>query len=69
MRRQWTAQVKSLLDFNQWKQEIKEAQTSLDEVQMEKKFYKIDGEKAGIIRENLKYGFPCDNSIIRVDKL
>lgn len=36
---------------------------------MEKKFYKIDGEKAGIIRENLKYGFPCDNSIIRVDKL
>lgn len=36
---------------------------------MEKKVYKIDGNKAGIIRENLKYGFPCDNSIIRVDKL
>jgi len=38
-------------------------------VKIAKSAYIIPGSKAGIIRENLKYGFPCDNSIIRVDKL
>jgi hypothetical protein len=28
----------------------------------------IDPSKAGVLRTNSKYCFPCDNSVIRVDK-
>ena len=30
--------------------------------------YEIDPTKVGIIKANSKYCFPCDNSIIRIDK-
>jgi hypothetical protein len=30
--------------------------------------YDIDSTKVGVIRSNSKYCFPCDNSIIRIDK-
>ena len=35
---------------------------------MEQPFYEIHPLKAGVIRTNQKYCFPCDNSVIRVDK-
>ncbi len=33
-----------------------------------KSLYDIESSKAGLLRTNSKYCFPCDNSIIRIDK-
>jgi len=32
------------------------------------KFLEMDQKRVGLLRENSKYCFPCDNSVIRVDK-
>ena len=64
LRRQWSHQLRVAPDFNQWKSFVKQG-------------IKFDGEdlidiepsKVGVIRTNTKYGYPCDNSLIRVEKL
>jgi hypothetical protein len=64
LRRQWSNQLRVAPDFNQWKSFVKQG-------------IKFDGEdlidiepsKVGVIRTNTKYGYPCDNSLIRVEKL
>ena len=63
LRRQWTYPVKSLPDLVTWRQFVKDGQCPIVEP-----VYDIASHKAGLLRSNQKFCFPCDNSIIRVDK-
>ena len=63
LRRQWTHPIKTLPDIATWKKFYKQEQCA-----MKTPFIDIPTYKAGLLRTNQKFCFPCDNSIIRVDK-
>mmetsp|Transcript_41740 Transcript_41740/g.54972 ORF Transcript_41740/g.54972 Transcript_41740/m.54972 type:complete len:244 (+) Transcript_41740:1193-1924(+) len=50
-------------DIATWRQFVKEGQCEIVEPVID-----IPTHKAGLLRSNQKFCFPCDNSIIRVDK-
>lgn len=54
--------MKVLPDFATWKQFIKQ------EAALSSTLLDIDPSKVGALRCNAKYCFPCDNSVIRVEK-
>lgn len=66
LRRQWSHPLKTTPDFNTWSTYIKgKAGVKFDPSDT----LDLDTNKVGVIRTNTKYSYPCDNSLIRVDKL
>ena len=63
LRRQWTYPLKTLPDIMTWRQYVKDGQCELITPVID-----IATHKAGLLRSNQKFAFPCDNSIIRIDK-
>jgi hypothetical protein len=63
LRRQWTSPIRVFPEFHLWRDFLKKEQVDLPE-----KYLAVDSSKVGVLKENLKYAFPCDNSIIRIDK-
>jgi len=64
MRTQWTSKVRSLPDFAEWRDLLKEEGLKVEE----KELLDISNDKVGVLRSNTKFMFPSDNSIIKVDK-
>ena len=64
LRRQWTNPVKVLPDFASWKKLIKEEGIPV----MSDQLLDIQNDRVGVIRQNTKFSYPSDNSMIRVDK-
>jgi len=63
LRRQWSHPMRVTPDLQTWRTFIKsglkfDGSDLLD----------IDSSKVGVIRTNTKYSYPCDNSLIRVEK-
>lgn len=65
LRRQWSADPKVFPNFNEWLNHLVDPSILQDE---KKKFLDIRRECVGLIKENTKFSFPSDNSIIRVCK-
>ena len=63
LRRQWTYPMKSMPDIATWRQFVKE-----EKCEMVLPLLDIPSHKSGMLRVNQKFCFPCDNSVIRVDK-
>ena len=64
IRTQWTVPVRTLPDFSDWQEYIKN-----DNVKVEQNdILDVANDKIGVLRTNTKISFPSDNSIIRVDK-
>lgn len=51
-------------DFATWQKFVKEEKVPI----MKDKLLDIPSDKLGILRQNTKFAFPSDNSIIRIDK-
>ena len=64
LRRQWTYPIKTLPDIATWRQYVK-----MEGCEVQMPLYDIPTHKVGLLRSNQKYCFPCDNSVIRVDKI
>lgn len=66
LRRQITYPLKVFPDFQTWQRFVKHEENGarIDFNDL----YDIESSKAGLLRSNTKYSFPCDNSIIRVQK-
>lgn len=64
LRRQWSYPIKSLPDFAVWRKYAKGEQ-----MQIQEPCYDIPTHKVGLLRINHKTCFPCDNSVIRIDKI
>lgn len=63
LRRQWTYPMKTMPDIATWRQFVKEEQCEIASRMID-----IPSHKVGMLRSNQKFCFPCDNSVIRVDK-
>ena len=63
LRRQWSYPCKVFPDYKLWRRFVKGEGMRMTEAMMD-----IDRGKVGVLRVNSKYCFPCDNSIIRIDK-
>ncbi len=63
LRRQWTYPMKSLPDVATWRQFVKG-----ENCEIQTPVIDLAPHKVGMLRTNQKYSFPCDNSVIRVDK-
>ena len=66
LRRQWTYAVKTLPDIATWRQFIKN--DGGEDCKIQEPVLDIPQHKVGTLRVNQKFSFPCDNSVIRVDK-
>ena len=64
IRSQWTHPIRTLPDFADWQQYIKDDGASLEKDNL----LDIANDKVGVLRTNTKFSFPSDNSVIRVDK-
>ena len=64
LRRQWTSDTKVMPCFSEWLAHLKD-HSKLAEVDS---FLDIKQSAVGLLKENVKYSFPSDNSIIRVTK-
>ena len=64
LRRQWTYPIKTLPDIATWRQYVKDS----TDCSLQEPVIDIPQHKVGTLRVNQKFCFPCDNSIIRVDK-
>jgi len=64
LRKQWTHPVRTLPDFPEWREFIKQQGTPVEAGRL----LDIANDKVGVLRTNTKYSFPSDNSVIRVDK-
>lgn len=64
LRRQWTYPIKTLPELPEFRRFVKE-----EKLEMAAKLVDIGPEKCGVLRTNSKFCFPCDDSVIRVDKL
>ena len=64
LRKQWSYPLKTLPDFQTWRAFVKQDGCPFDSGDL----LDIDPTKVGVIRTNTKYSFPCDNSLIRVEK-
>jgi hypothetical protein len=65
LRRQWTYPVKVFPDFATWRTFVKHDEKSQFNPS---ELYDINPLNVGVIRTNTKYSYPCDNSLIRVQK-
>jgi hypothetical protein len=65
LRRQWSHPLRTAPDFNSWRCFVKGSGLEFKGEDL----IDIDGSKVGVIRSNTKYLYPCDNSLIRVEKL
>mmetsp|Transcript_30766 Transcript_30766/g.30250 ORF Transcript_30766/g.30250 Transcript_30766/m.30250 type:complete len:198 (+) Transcript_30766:731-1324(+) len=65
LRKQWTNEQKVFPEFTDWNKYIKKEGLPLDPSKM----LEISGDRVGFIRKNIKFAFPSDNSVIRVDKM
>ena len=63
LRRQWSQPVNVLPDISTWRKYIKE-----EGLKIASKCLNIPQHKVGLVRSNEKFCFPCDNSVIRIDK-
>ena len=63
LRRQWSQPIKVVPDVATWRRYVKE-----EGMQVANPCYHIPQHRVGLIRSNQKFSFPCDNSVIRVDK-
>ena len=63
LRRQWTYPIKTLPDIATWRKFVKDERCMLNLPVID-----IPAHKVGLLRTNQKFCFPCDNSVIRVDK-
>jgi hypothetical protein len=63
LRKQWTYPINTMLDYPEYRRFVAGESLSFGE-----KVIDIDATKAGVMRTNSKFCFPCDNSVIRVDK-
>lgn len=63
IRRQWTYPIKTLPELPEYRKFVKE-----QNLELPSKLIDIGADKVGLLRMNSKYCFPCDNSVIRVDK-
>ena len=63
LRRQWSYPLKTMPDYAVWRKFVKE-----EGIEIPMECLDIDQHKTGLIRTNQKFSFPCDNSVIRVDK-
>lgn len=61
LRRQWTQPLHSVIDYHHWRQ-------FKDELTLPKLALNIPQQNLSVIRQNSKYCFPCDNSVIRISK-
>ena len=64
LRRQWTSDTKVMPCFSEWLHHLPD-QSKLQEID---KFLDIKQNAVGLLKENSKFSFPSDNSIIRVSK-
>lgn len=62
LRRQWTYPVKTFMELPDFRKVRAEQMKLADSV------VDIASNRVGLLRTNSKYCFPCDNSVIRVDK-
>jgi hypothetical protein len=63
LRRQWSYPLRTFPDYSVWRNYVK-----AEDIELPENFFDIDMNKTGLIRTNQKFCFPCDNSVIRVDK-
>ena len=63
LRRQWSYPLKTLPDYPVWREYVKK-----ENIELPQRGLDIDMHRTGLIRVNQKFSFPCDNSVIRVDK-
>jgi hypothetical protein len=56
--------MKVLPDFNTWKYFVKDSSLGFDQGDL----LDIDPIKVGLLRSSAKYMYPCDDSLIRVEK-
>ena len=59
LRRQWTQPLVGIPDYHHWR-------LFKDQIQPPTKCLNIDLHKLSLIRQNSKYCYPCDNSVIRI---
>lgn len=67
LRRQWTYPMKVLPDFSTWRDFVQNGDCEFPAQQGEP-CLDIEAHKVGMLRCRQKFSFPCDNSVIRVDK-
>ena len=65
LRRQWSQPMRVTPDFGTWKRYLKDGGIPFSGDHL----LDLDPTRVGVIRTNSKYSYPCDNSLIRVDKL
>lgn len=61
LRRQWTQKVESLPDFHSWLK-------NKDQITVPETVFNIPAQNLSMVRQNQKFCYPCDNSVIRVCK-
>lgn len=66
LRRQWTYPVKVFPEFEVWSRFVKHENLTFE--LSNEQLLDIEPSKIGLLRTSSKYSFPCDNSVIRVDK-
>ena len=63
LRRQWTYPIKTMLELPEYREFVR-----IQNLPMDLQVIDISPAKVGVLRTNSKFCFPCDNSVIRVDK-
>ena len=67
LRRQWSYPIKVFPEYQVWRNFVKHADK--EQLQFDiNQLIDVDSSKVGLVRTNSKYCFPCDNSVIRIDK-
>lgn len=64
LRRQWSSTVRSFPDFADWRSLVKQGGVKVDTENL----LDVKNDRVGVIRNNTKFSFPSDNSVIRSDK-
>ena len=64
LRRQWTAPFKILPDFQTWNEHVAGGEVDMSNVSL----LDVEPHRVGLLRTRQKFCFPCDDSVIRVDK-
>ena len=64
LRRQWTAPIKVLPDFQTWSDSYATGDCKMNTANL----LDIESHRVGLLRTRQKFCFPCDDSVIRVDK-
>ena len=67
LRRQWTAEPRVFPEFSEWSDHLSDT-LSVSTSAESSRYYEIPVQKVGLLKNQTKFSFPSDNSIIRVDK-